>query len=465
VDDAEDAACRRDTQEASPAMKLAGALVVVAAAALLGLAPETSIAVAGSYQVTTCNAAPEADNNSWTWSTTDPSQPAHFAEHVSCPDRIGGSGGLSDQEGGLSTTDALKLSNGAPPGTSAGWTFTAPIGTTIAGLKYERYIGHTIDPDNSWSPALRVDGNIVPDETCLDSVENGETCAVGGPPEQGGEGVFGGLTAHEVSVGIVCLAPTEEVCVTGASQHQVWAVMYGATVTVADPTPPTLSAPAGSLWSTTGATHAGTEGVTVSAQDVGGGVQNIVLTADGRSMASYGGPCNFTFAQPCPASTGAQTLALPTAQLSDGVHTIALVATDAAGNQSAITEQIDVLNSPPSAPPGVAMMATQPGGSSGSGGGSSPATIHVSETLKGRQLVVRVRGHGSGKVRVSFTGRLHGRTVAAATRTIAFRGGKLTTTFKLGPRTAAHATIRVSARLDHQPAVAAVLKRRATARR
>ena len=447
-----------------PGDELAGALVVAAVTGLFGLAPETSIAVAGSYQVTTCNAAPEAGNNSWTWSTTDPSQPAHFAEHVSCPDRIGGSGGLSDQEGGLSTTDALKLSNGAPPGTSAGWTFTAPIGTTIAGLKYERYIGHTIDPDNSWSPALRVDGSIVPDETCLDSVENGETCAVGGPPEQGGEGVFSGLTAHEVSVGIVCLAPTEEVCVTGASQHQVWAAMYGATVTVADPTPPTLSAPSGALWSTTGAAHAGTESVTVSAQDAGGGVQSIVLSADGRSVASYGALCNFTFAQPCPASTGAQTLTLSTAQLSDGVHTIAVVATDAAGNQSAISEQINVRNAPPPAPPGVAVTAMQPGGSSGGAGSSSPATIRVSEALKGRELIVHVRGRGSGKVRVSFTGRLHGRTVAASTKTLTLKHGQLTTAFTLGPRTAAHAMIRVSAKLDHQLAATSTLQRITTRR-
>jgi hypothetical protein len=466
VDNAENAAGRRDGQEASPALRLAGALGVVAVMALFGLAPETSLAAVGSYQVTTCNAAPEAGNNSWTWSTTDPTQPDHFAEHVSCPDRIGGSGGLSDQEGGLSTTDQLGLSDGALPGTSAGWTFTAPSGTTIAALNYERFIGHTIDPNNSWSPALRAERTIVPGETCLDSVENGETCSVGGPPGQGGESrVFGGLSVHALTVEIVCQAPAEEECVTGATQHKVWAAMYGATVTVADPTPPTLSAPSGSLWSTTEEAHAGTESATLSAQDAGGGVQSIVLSADGRSIASYGALCNFTFAQPCPASTGAQTLTLPTAQLSDGAHTIAVVATDAAGNQSSISEQINVLNSPPLAPTGVAMMATQPGGSSGGGGGSSPATIHISEKLKGRELIVHVKGRGSGKVRVSFTGRLHGRTVAAATKTVAFRGGKLTTTFKLGPRTAAHATIRVSARLDHQPAVAAVLKRQATARR
>lgn len=447
-------------------MKLAGALVVVAVTAPFGLGPETSLALAGSYQVTTCNAAPEAGNNSWTWNTTDPSQPDHFVEHASCPDRIGGSGGPSDQEGGLSTTDALGLSNGAPPGTSAGWTFTAPAGATITGATLERFIGHQFDGFNDWSPAIRADGATIPGETCLDTVENGEVCSVGGPPGAGGEpGRVFGLSAHQLSVGILCQAPPEDQCVTGATEHKVWAAMYGATVTVADPTPPTLSAPSGSLWSTTGEAHAGTESVTISAQDAGGGVQSIVLSADGRSIASYGAPCNFTFAQPCPSSTGPQTLALPTAQLSDGVHAIALVATDAAGDQSSISEQINVKNTPPPAPPGVAMMATQPGGPSGGAGGSSPATIHISETLKGRELIVHVGGHGSGKVRVSLRGRLHGRTVAAATKTIAFKGGKLTTTFKLGPRTAAHAIIRVSARLDHQSAVAAVLKRQATARR
>jgi hypothetical protein len=446
-------------------MKLARIFVGVIATALVGLMPATSLAVTGSYQVTTCNAAPEAVNNSWAWSTTDPSQPDHFAEHASCPDRIAGSGGLSDQEGGLSTTDALGLSDGAQPGTGAGWTLTAPAGTTIAAIALERFIGHEFDGFNDWSPAVRADGVVVPSETCLDSIENGEICSVGGPPGTDGEPArIAGLPAHQLSVGIACQAPAEDQCVTGATEHKVWAAMYGAIVTVADPTPPTLSAPLGSAWSTTGTAHAGIESVTVSAQDVGGGVQTLALTADGRSIASYGAPCNFTFAQPCPSSTGGQTLALPTASLSDGMHTIALVATDAAGNQSSVSELINVQNGFPSAPPAMATTATQPGNPGVGAAGSSSATIHISETLRGRELVVHVKGRGSGKVRVSFTGRLHGRTVAAATRTIMFKGGKLTTTFKLGPRTAAHARIRVSARLDHQPEVAATLKRHVTAR-
>lgn len=503
---------------------------------------------AGSYQVSACNFAPEAANNSWTWATSDPSQPSHYAEHVNCPDRLGGAGGKADQEGGLSTTDALGLSNGATPGTRAGWTFTAPAGTSITGITYERFIGHQFDGFNDWSPALRANGTIVPGETCLDSVENGETCSVGAPP--GGEpATITGLSAHELSVGVLCQVPSGDECVTGATEHKAWAAMYGATVTLADPTPPTLGTPSGVLWGPgeAGGFHKGTESVAVSADDVGGGAASIVLSADGRPVETYTAPCNFTFAGPCPSSTGTQTLTLPTAGLSDGAHTLALVATDAAGNQSAVaSEQITVENSAPLPPVGLSATATQAGGStftatwsnptgqvapitgalyqvcpaSGSGscsapapapaagpatvtvpgpgswsiavwlsnaagnaspaaaahtsvivspsrpGGSGPSTgpgtkptIRVTEALRGRELVVHVSGPASGTVRVGFTGRLRGRPIASGAKTVALRRGRLTVVFKLGPRAAAHALIRVSAKLDHELAVTSTLRR------
>lgn len=524
------------------------ALVMLAAATWAS--PNTALA-AGSYQVSACNFAPEAVNNSWTWATNDPAQPPHYAEHANCPYRLGGSGGTADQEGGLSTTDALGLHNGATLGTSAAWTFTAPTGTTITGLTYERYIGHVFDGFNDWSPALRVDGNIAPGETCLDTVENGETCSVGGPPGTGGEPArITGLSAHELSLGIVCQAPSQDECVTGATEHQVWATMYGATVTLSDPTPPTLSAPSGTLWGPgeTGGFHKGTESVAVAAQDVGGGVASIVLSADGRPMETYTAPCNFTFAQPCPSSTGTQTLALPTTQLPDGKHTLALVATDAAGNQSSVaSEEITVDNSVPAAPIGLSATPTHTGSStftvtwsdppaqmapitgalyqvcpaSGSGACSSPAAapaggpatvsvpgpgswsiavwlsnaagnaspanaahtdvvvapsssggsgaghnatatttkVHITEALQGRELVVHVTGPASGRVRVGFTGRLNGRIVASGAKTVTLKHGRLTATFRLGPRTAAHALIRVSAKLDHETAVTSTLHR------
>lgn len=531
-------------------MRAWSATIAVMLAVIAWASPAPALA-AGSYQVSACNFALEAANNSWTWATNDPAQPSHYAEHVNCPYRLGGSGSKADQEGGLSTTDGLDLLSDAAPGTSAGWTFTAPAGTVITGLAYERYIGHSLDPKNSWSPALRVDGAIVPEETCLDTVENDETCSVGGPPGTGGEPArITDLFAHELSLGIVCQPPTGRECVTGATQHAVWAAMYGATVTLSDPTPPTLSAPSGALWGPGEAGfHKGTESVAVSAQDVGGGVASIVLSADGHPMETYTAPCNFTFAQPCASSTGTVTLSLPTTQLSDGKHTLTLAATDAAGNQSTVaSEEITVDNSAPAAPVSLAATPTQTGGSTftvtwsdpqgqlapitgalyqvcpatGSGsctapvaapaagpatvtvpgpggwsiavwlsnaaGNASPANsahtnvvvpppnsggsgsghtttsttpkVRVTETLRGRELVVHVTGPANGKVRVGFTGRLKGKIIASGAKSVVLKHGRLTVTFRLGARTAAHALIRVSAKLDHEPAVTSTLHRR-----
>ena len=106
---------------------------------------------------------------------------------------------------------------------------------------------------------------------------------------------------------------------------------------------------------------------------------------------------------------------------------------------------------------------TVPTGNSGGGHGTTPkATIRVSEALRGRELVVHVSGPATGRVRVSFTGRLRGRTVASAAKTIALKRGKLTAIFKLGPRTAARALIRVSANLDHELAATSTLHRHAS---
>ncbi len=519
-------------------------------AAVIWTAPAMA---AGSYQVSACNTAPEAANNSWAWATNDPARPSHYAQHINCPYLLGGNGGNADQEGGLSTTDALGLSSGAEPGTSADWTFTAPAGTTITELTYERYIGQTLDPRNSWSPALRADGAIVPGETCLDTVENGEACSVGGPPGTGIEPArITGLDAHELTLGIICQAPSGNECVTGATQHQVWAAMYGATVTVSDPTPPSLGVPSGSLWEA-GAFHKGTESVAVEASDLGGGVQSIVLSVDGRAMETYNAPCNFTFPQPCPSSTGSQTLSLPTTQLSDGKHILTLAAVDAAGNQSSVASQeITVENSAPPAPLGLSATPTQTGGSTftltwsdppeqvapitsalyqvcpatgsascsapagapatgpatltvpgagswniavwlgnaagnanpanaahttvvvpapqssgsgtGKGSGRGPTTtkpkLHITETLHRSELIVHVSGPPTGRVRVSFTGRLKGKITARGAKTALLKHRRLTVRFKLRRRVAAHALIRISARLDHKAAATSTLRRR-----
>jgi hypothetical protein len=337
-------------------------ILLYAVLTALAIAPTpTAHAQAGSYEVAACNGA-EGVNNSWVWATSDPSHPSHYAEHANCPDRLGGNGGQIDQEGGLSTTDELGLSSGASPNTDAGWSFTAPTGTTITGIAYERYIGHSIDPDNDWSPALRADGIIIPGETCLDSIQNGESCFIGGPPGEGGQpSVVTGLSAHQLALSIGCHAPAEDECVTGATEHKAWAAMYGAKVTISDPTPPTLSIPTGTLWepSDTGF-HTGTQHVTVAAEDIGGGVQSIELAADDHPLQTYTASCDFTRPQPCPSATGTQNFTLPTIQLADGSHTLTLIATDAAGNKTTTSQQITIVNSPPPPPTELKITPTQP---------------------------------------------------------------------------------------------------------
>ena len=103
-----------------------------------------------------------------------------------------------------------------------------------------------------------------------------------------------------------------------------------------------------------------------------------------------------------------------------------------------------------------------PPSNSGDTGHSATATtptIHVTETLRGRELVVNVSGPASGTVRVGFIARLQRRTVASGAKTVALKHGQLSVVFRLGPRTAAHALIRVSAKLDHELAVTSTLRR------
>jgi len=197
-------------------------------------------------------------------------------------------------------------------------------------------------------------------ETCLDSVENNESCFFGGPPGAGTEpAVITGLHAQTLTLGIQCHAPAEEECITGATEHHVWTAMYGAAVTLSDPTPPTLSTPNGSLWEPgiDNGYHKGTESVTVAAQDTGGGVKEITFAVDGQPLTTYRAPCNFTYSQPCPLTSGPQTFTLDTASLPDGPHTLTLVATNAASDQSTIaTQEITIENTPP--PPPVDLTAT-----------------------------------------------------------------------------------------------------------
>lgn len=81
--------------------------------------------------------------------------------------------------------------------------------------------------------------------------------------------------------------------------------------------------------------------------------------------------------------------------------------TNAAGNATAANAAHTTLTVPADSSGGGGSGGSGSDDSGGSDGSSTPkATIHVSETLRGRELVVHVSGPATGKVRVSFTASL-----------------------------------------------------------
>ena len=146
---------------------------------------------------------------------------------------------------------------------------------------------------------------------------------MGGPPGEGGEpGAVTGLSAQELSLGIVCQAPTGG---RNASPAPLLHAGVGRDVwSEGDALRPDSANPQHTLRGAVGtrakptASIRGTRNATVSAQDAGGGVAE---TSGGRRAPRRDLQRAVQFhvsPKPCPTSTGAQTLALPTTELSDG---------------------------------------------------------------------------------------------------------------------------------------------------
>jgi hypothetical protein len=328
----------------------------LAATALLLAAALPATAQAGTYTVTACNAAPGGANNSWVPFNTDTT---HLQTRLSCPYTIN-EGQLASQENGIATTDILELPNGAQAGAEAGWTFKVPHpeNEKITGISYDRMFS---TQDQYWIPALRADSAILPGQTCTPPIAG--SCLNGSGPGGENHATLTGLSAETLTLGLQCTAPAGQECITGADDfHAAVATMYAAEVTIQDNTPPTLQLPTGPLWENTNY-HKGTENLTIAARDSGGGTQTLTMSIDGQPVETYTAPCNYTYPQPCPSQI-TPTLTLNTTKLPDGTHTLTLVTTDAAGNQSTqITRQITIANNPPPAPTNMAATPTQAGSS------------------------------------------------------------------------------------------------------
>jgi hypothetical protein len=133
----------------------------------------------------------------------------------------------------------------------------------------------------------------------------------------------------------------------------VAAVLYGATVTLSDPSAPTLSNPSGDLFA--GGWRRGVQDVTFESSD-NAGIRKGRVYVDGHVERESTYACDFTFTVPCSDQDGARFL-VSTDALSDGTHSVRVAAVDAAGNEAKSTSQtVTVDNTAPTAPQGLSVV-------------------------------------------------------------------------------------------------------------
>ncbi|MDP9433832.1 MAG: hypothetical protein M3P93_00965, partial [Actinomycetota bacterium] len=262
---------------------------------------------------------------------------------------------LAGELTGLSAHDTLKAPTETSPGASAGFVLAAPAGTLVTGWDYVGGVDKNGDDD--WTVSLATaEGQAV--ETC--TIPPGSGGCTSGSSYYSGElsyrRVRTGLSARGLRVEIRCDAPPDGVCLNGWSIAQANATLYSSRVTIEDPTLPVLGPASGSLLGGQ-PYHEGVEQVSFGAQD-NTGVAVLRVLVDGAPAATASFPCDYTYTQPCAARGSADpsrreaTLTLDTTQLSDGPHTIALAAEDAAGNVTTTAPRTIVVDNV--APPAVA---------------------------------------------------------------------------------------------------------------
>jgi hypothetical protein len=304
----------------------------------LALATGCSSALAGTFDVAACGDAPSNVNRTWTSYNNNPG-PGQLEVADEC--------GTTGDFAALYARDALTCDATCPfppENAEAGWEFTSPPGTAVTRLDYSRWLFK--DADNDWEPAVVADGLVV--ESCT-IVYPAVGCSAG--VQRGARKVVSLPSTQNILVRIRCRPNSSHNCVDGSTLHQVAAVLYGATVTLSDPSAPSLTASAGSVYDNGYLT--GTRSASFDATD-NVGIRSARLYIDDVPRPSTTYPCDFTYAVPC--SNQPVSLSLDTGTLADGTHSIRVAASDAASNEAKSTARtVTVDNGAPSAPANLAV--------------------------------------------------------------------------------------------------------------
>lgn len=220
-----------------------------------------------------------------------------------------------------------------PPGSVAGYKFTAPPQTTISTATLWVDLAMHRDPSFAWlydfSVWLVRPGDSAPvglmhcfDCTRLDERSFSETTV---------------LNATELTARLECQTRTAPDCPSSA-----WVSIERTRLSLEDREPPTFtSIPTGSLVDTS-APQSGTRQVTFAASDKGGGLRTVRLEVDGQKVLEQpidpnDGACREPFTRPMPCKpTAVSTLTFDTTTLEDGRHEVTLKVLDAT-NQNAVS--------------------------------------------------------------------------------------------------------------------------------
>jgi hypothetical protein len=141
--------------------------------------------------------------------------------------------------------------------------------------------------------------------------------------------------------------PAVASCPATGNEFSALNEIFAADVLLVDATPPAVTSPAGPL--VAGGTLTGTQSVSLNATDAGSGVHKGSLAVDGAVVSAEvldanGGACadlgvapdarpSYVNTQPCPAAVSG-LLTLDTDGLAPGAHTLTVLISDAAGNET-----------------------------------------------------------------------------------------------------------------------------------
>jgi hypothetical protein len=238
---------------------------------------------------------------------------------------------------------------GIPIGAAVGWTYTAPPQTKIAHFVTE-YAGWTKiydDVNQGIIQFLNGAGNV-------GLVYSDRQATVSNPRTL----VWPDANTNAITVRVLCDGPNGH---AGCAGSVGWMSLFSPKLYLADDLPPTVGAVIGSI--TTDTTLKGTEGISYSAADLGGGIARLRLYIDHQPTAidhvinTNNGHCQiagtengtwiFSWPKPCPGAVNAEEL-IDTTTIADGQHTITLKVVDAAQQEATLwTGARLVANRPP----------------------------------------------------------------------------------------------------------------------